>query len=262
MIINKIDKSSMDEKMVTIVNKIKDNAVNIVSYQNEFKSLKSLTDMVDGITTVNVDTFNFGDFGNKLDGFNDSVLVKPIRKDILDFIVDKVTITNEQEEIATAINEILANTKACGTKAENGELTYKQIFTDLGKVKDITTSLTTVEVSRSNKDAIKNMGEKLDELDALCIVPKIASVRIAKYITGEIVGDNGIKSIMPAGYESEQKLIDIYNAAVNKVSPIDTKYSNYLNDPTSVTLDTFTNDFTSIYNTIVEVDEKLTAAGK
>ncbi|HBP43544.1 MAG TPA: hypothetical protein DD621_02540 [Clostridiales bacterium] len=261
MIINKIDKSSMDEKMVTIVNKIKDNAVNIVSYQNEFKSLKSLTDMVDGITTVNVDTFNFGDFGNKLDGFNDSVLVKPIRKDILDFIVDKVTITNEQEEIAIAINEILANTKVCGTKAENGELTYKQIFTDLGKVKYITTSLTTVEVSRSNKDAIKNMGEKLDELDALCIVPKTASVRIAKYITGEIVGENGIKSIMPAGYESKPELVAIYNAAVDKVSPIDTKYDNYLNDPTSVTLDTFANDFTSIYNTIVEVDEKLTTAG-
>lgn len=262
MVINKIDKSSMDTTMVNIVEKIKNNVDNVTSYENEFASLKTLVDLVDGITTVDVDTFDFGGFGGTLDGFNNSVLIKPVRKDILDFIVDKVTINNEKSEIATAISEILANTKECGTKAENGQLTYRQIFADLGKVKDLTSSLTTVEVSRENKEVISNLGQKLDELDALCIVPKTASVRIAKYITGEIIGDNGFKQIMPSGYESDETLQKIYNDAISEVTPIDTKYANYLNAPESTTLGTFTNDFNSIYNTLVQVDASLTTAEK
>ena len=102
----------------------------------------------------------------------------------------------------------------------------------------------------------------MDELDALCIVPKTASVRIAKYITGEIIGDNGFKQIMPSGYESNETLKGIYDYAISEVTPIDTKYANYLNAPESTTLDTFTNDFNSIYNTLVQADASLTAAGK
>ena len=50
-------------------------------------------------------------------------------------------------------------------------------------------------------------------------------LRIAKYITGEIVGDNGFKQIMPSDYESDPTLKGIYDYAISEEAAIEVKKS-------------------------------------
>ena len=270
LVINKVDTASMDSAMVTIVNKIKNNVDNLESidsatkYENEFTHIKEFVDSVNNLTSIDASTFNFTSFGVMLDGFGDSVLLKPIRKDVLNFVCDKVSdnLTGSTTEINTAITEILTETKTMADKAEQGLVTYEQIFTDLGKIKNLTSSLETVNITRTDSgfDAIKTFGETLTELKELSVVPLIAVVRIADYITDAIVGDNGIKNIMPDNYESDAVLLEVYNTVIAEVQPIGSKYQTYLNNPDGSDFD-FETDFKSIWQTVKNADQALTNAG-
>ena len=273
MVINEVDTTNMDADMVTIVNKIKD-SVNPLEqadkqnkYKSEFMHIKTFVDKVNNLTQVDVATFNFADFGTMLDGFSSSILLKPVRADVLNFVTNKAqsSLTSSVSQISTAISEILTHTNTLSAKAELGQLTYNKIFTDLGEVKDLTDGLASVEVTRSTAgfNAIEQLGVKLNGLNELVVVPTKATVRIAQYATSQIVGDNGIKSIIPAPANDSERVVleGILNTALSEIEPINTKYVNYLNSPDSTTFD-FAADFTAIKEVIVAADQALTAAGK
>ena len=199
-----------------------------------------------------------------LDSFNSSVWLKSVRSDVLVFICDKAEsgLTSSVEKLNTAITEILNNTKNLGEEVEEGTLTYNDIFTDFGSINDLIDSLESVNITRTDDGllTVKTFGETLNDLQELCVVPTVAVVRIAEYITGEIVGDNGIKNIMPAGYETDPVLNPIYTALVNEIQPINTAYNSYLLNPDN-TVFNFETNFTAIYNKIIEADQTLIAAG-
>ena len=273
MVINEVDTTSMDADMVAIVNKIKD-SVNPLEqadkqnkYKLEFMHIKTFVDKVNNLTQVDVATFNFAEFGTMLDGFNTSILLKPVRADVLNFVANKAqsSLTSSVSEISTAITEILTHTKTLSAKAELGQLTYNEIFTDLGEVKDLTDGLASVEVTRTTDgfNAIEQLGVKLNGLKELVVVPNVAVVRIAQYATGQIVGDNGIKAIIPTPQNDSERVVleNILNTALSGVEPINTKYVNYLANPDSTTFD-FATDFASIKSLIEVADQALTSAGK
>ena len=273
MVINKVDTSQMDSDMVTIVNKIKESVNQLEAankqnkYKSEFEHIKTFVDKVNNLTQVDVSTFNFSEFGTMLDGFSSSILLKPVRADVLNFVANKAqsSLTSSVSQISTAITEILTHTKTLSAQAEAGTLTYNTIFTDLGEVKNLTDGLASVEVTRSTAgfNAIEQLGVKLNGLKELVVVPTTAVVRIAQYATSQIVGDNGIKTIIPAPQNETERvqLESILNTALSEIEPINTKYVNYLSNPDSTTFD-FAADFTSIKNVIVLADQALTKAGK
>lgn len=268
--ISKVDTTSMDSEIVEIIEEIKSNVddIELVNLQNkykiEFEYLEMFIEEFESLTSVDVATFNFAEFGDMLDSFNSSVWLKSVRSDVLVFICDKAEsgLTSSVEKLNTAITEILNNTKNLGEEVEEGTLTYNDIFTDFGSLNDLINSLETVEITRTDDGllTVKTFGETLNDLQELCVVPTVAAVRIAEYITGEIVGDNGIKNIMPAGYETDPVLNPIYTALVNEIQPINTAYNSYLLNPDN-TVFNFETDFTAIYNKIIEADQALIAAG-
>lgn len=260
MILNEVDTTSMDADMVAILEKMKLNCGNITNYENEFTLLEDFVDTVDNLTTVDVNTFDFAGFGAKMDGYKNSALIGPVRTDILEFIVNKVTITSSKPDIQTSIDNILDYTIECGNKVETQELTYTQIFTDLGKLKDLTDSFTNVDVERDNPNSIKMLGEKLNELNELCIVPTSEVVRIGKYVTTEIVSDTGLKSIIPSEHLNNEQIKEIYDSSIEKVEELKTKYSNYLEN-IDTTQFNFATDFELIKNSIINIDDALKGLG-
>jgi hypothetical protein len=130
----------------------------------------------------------------------------------------------------------------------------------LDKLKDLTSSFTTVTVERDNTTGITTLGAKLDELNSLCIVPTTEAVRIAKYITDEIVGDNGVKAIVPSEHINNPAVKPVYDDAISDVTALNTKYVNYLANPDATVFD-FANDFAVITNCITEVDAALDGVG-
>lgn len=260
MVINKVDTSSMDDDMVTIVEKIKTNVDTITNYEAEFTYLDDFVDTVDGLTEVDIDTFDFAGFGAKLDSYASSKLLGPIRADVLTFVIDRVEITNEKADIQTAINNILLATKQSSTKVNAGTLTYAKVFTDLDTLTDLTDSFNTVTVSRTNTTAITDLGTKLNTLNGLCIVPQTESARIAKYITNEILGPNGVQSIVDETYRSHEVVGPVYTEAISDVTALNTKYTNYISNPTADVFD-YAADFEIIADNIEAIDAALTAAG-
>ena len=268
--ISEVDTTQMDSEIVEIIEEIKNNvdSIETVDLQNkykiEFEYLELFIEKFESLTSVDVETFNFGEFGTMLDAFNSSLWLKSVRSDVLVFICDKAqnSLTSTVSELSTAITEILENTKNLGELVEEGELTYNKIFEDFGSINDLIDSLESVNITRTDDGllTIKTFGETLNDLQELCVVPTVAAVRIAEYITGEIIGDNGIKNIMPAGFESDPVLSPIYTTLVNEIQPINNAYNNYLENPDDTTFN-FELDFTAIYNKVIEADNALTAAG-
>lgn len=266
MVINKVDTTNMDEKMVQIINKIKANVSTIVSYKDEFTILDDFITTVDGLVSVDVDTFEFGEFGSKLDSYANSKLIGNVRSDVLSFIVDMVVIENGQSEIATAINEILANTKLLGAKAQNGEITFNTIFSEIGLLKSKTTALESISISKQNHN-VTSFGTILDELNALNIVPTVAAVRIAKCATSQIVGINGVDNIMPDYSDSPYatQINEVYNTAMSDISAINAEYTSYIakveNNENPTNTFNFAEDFETINNTINSIIAVLQTAG-
>lgn len=256
MILNQVDTTDMDADIINILTTMKSNCANIVGYKNEFELLGDFVDTVTDVTNVYFDTFDFDSFGTKMDSYKNSALICPVRKNVLQYIISKVELTNTKQDIQTAIDNILAYTVQCGDKAEAGQLTYSQIFNDLGKLSKLTDAFTTVTVSRDNTQAITTLGKNLDELNALCVVPTTESVRIAKYITDELVGEKGIKSIIDQKYLENEQVKTVYEQAVTNVKTLNTKYANYLDTPDETSFN-FEQDFEIITNSIKEVQDKL-----
>lgn len=273
MVINKVDTSSMDSDMVSIVNKIKNNVETLElankqnKYKSEFEHIKTFVDKVNNLTQVDVATFEFGEFGTMLDGFSNSILLAPIRTDVLNFVVNKAqsSLTSTVTKISDAITEILTHTKLLSANVDAGTLTYNKIFTDLGSVKNLTDSLATVEVNRTADgiNAITQIGTTLDSLNSLVVVPQIAAVRIAEYATSTIVGDDGVKAIMPTPQNTteEAQLNAIYNTAIENIQPIHNSYTSYIANPDSTQFN-FASDFATISGVIKSADEALVSLGK
>ena len=254
MIVSELDTSNMDDDMVTIVDKIKNNCDNIENYEAEFTTLDDFMDTVEGLKSVDVEAFNFAGFGAKLDSYATSKLIGPIRSDVLKFIVDKVEISSTEPDIQTAINNILQNAKDCAAKADAGTMTYTAIFTDLGKLKDLTDSFANVEVDRNNPDAIVAVGGKLNELGSLCIVPEKEVARIAKFVTGKMVGpDSGVQSMIPEEHRTNTVVQTAYNSAVSVITELNEKYTDCV-DGTITTTINYIEDFTVIKEHIIEID--------
>ena len=104
------------------------------------------------------------------------------------------------------------------------------------------------------------LGEKLNELNELCIVPTSEVVRIGKYVTTEIVGDTGLKSIIPSEHLNNEQIKEIYDSSIEKVEELKTKYSNYLEN-IDTTQFNFATDFEVIKNSIINIDDALKGLG-
>lgn len=262
LVINKVNTSTMDADMVTIINKIKNNASNITNFETEFTYLDEFVNEVENLTSVNVETFEFAKFGRMLDGYSTSVLLGNVRSDVVTFIVNKVTITNAEQQIQTAINEILQNTILMGKKAENGEITFETLFSELGQLKSQTDNFANITFTKDNYD-VSQFGTMLDNLNSLNIVPTISSVRIAKFITGKFVGENGIKQFIKdySTHEAKDEIDNTINEVMSQIINIDTSYQNYITsyeqNENPTTEFNFTNDFNEINTIASTMVEKL-----
>ncbi len=266
MVINKLDTSSFDPEMIEIVNEIKNNVQNIVSYQTELKKLDEFVSEVENLKTIDINTFNFEGFGEMLDSFNDSVLLSSIRSNVLTFIVDKVEIESNEAEINSAISDILNNTKQLGNQAEQGTILFKTIFKEIGSLKTELDKFGNITFTKDNYN-VSGFGTLIKNLDDLNIVPTIASVRIAKCVTGKITGSNGFVSLIPDYSSSPYKdAIDkVYNQAMAKFEEVDNKYrafiTSYEANENPTTTFNFVSDFNELNTVINSVVEALTQAG-
>ncbi len=266
MVINQLDTSSFDPEMIEIVNEIKNNVQNIISYQTELKKLDEFVSEVENLKTIDINTFNFEGFGEMLDGFNDSVLLSSIRSNVLTFIVDKVEIESNEAEINSAISDILNNTKQLGNQAEQGTILFKTIFKEIGSLKTELDKFGNITFTKDNYN-VSGFGTLIKNLDDLNIVPTIASVRIAKCVTGKITGSNGFVSLIPDYSSSPYKdAIDkVYNQAMAKFEEVDNKYkafiTSYEANENPTTTFNFVSDFNELNTVINSVVEALTQAG-
>lgn len=266
MVINKLDTSSFDPEMIEIVNEIKNNVQNITSYETELKKLDEFVSEVENLKTIDINTFNFEGFGEMLDSFNDSVLLSSIRSNVLTFIVNKVEIESNEAEINSAISDILNNTKQLGNQAEQGTILFKTIFKEIGSLKTELDKFGNITFTKDNYN-VSGFGTLIKNLDDLNIVPTIASVRIAKCVTGKIIGPNGFKSLIPDYSSSQNKeVIDqAYNQAMAKFEEVDNKYrvfiTSYEAEENPTTTFNFEQDFTELNTVIDAVVEELTQAG-
>ncbi len=259
MIFNKVDTTSFDDGMEAIFDTMKDNCRNIVNFELEFVLLDDFIDTVNGLTTVSFDSFNFVSFGTKMDDYGASATIGPARSDIMNFIVNKITLTNDKPAIQTAITNILNETKNCSAKVTAGTLTYVKVFTDLKELKNLTTALTTVTVNRNNVSAINTLGAKLDELNALVIVPEIEAVRIAKYVVDEIDANmSTLLSDVDETIRNDSMVQDLFSQVVGRVEELQTSYNNYLTaEAPEEKATTFAEDFNDIANYITEINAKI-----
>lgn len=266
MVINKLDTSSFDPEMIEIVNEIKNNVQNITSYETELKKLDEFVSEVENLKTIDINTFNFEGFGEMLDSFNDSVLLSSIRSNVLTFIVDKVEIESNEAEINSAISDILNNTKQLGNQAEQGTILFKTIFKEIGSLKTELDKFGNITFTKDNYN-VSGFGTLIKNLDDLNIVPTIASVRIAKCVTGKISSPNGFVSLIPDYSSSQYKeVIDqAYNQAMAKFEEVDNKYrafiTSYEAEENPTTTFNFEQDFTELNTVIDAVVEALTQAG-
>ena len=266
MVINKLDTSSFDPEMIEIVNEIKNNVQNITSYETELKKLDEFVSEVENLKTIDINTFNFEGFGEMLDGFNDSVLLSSIRSNVLTFIVDKVEIESNEAEINSAISDILNNTKQLGNQAEQGTILFKTIFKEIGSLKTELDKFGNITFTKDNYN-VSGFGTLIKNLDDLNIVPTIASVRIAKCVTGKITSPNGFVGLIPDYSSSQNKeVIDqAYNQAMAKFEEVDNKYRAFIisyeaNENPTTTFN-FVSDFNELNTVINSVVEALTQAG-
>ena len=266
MVINKLDTSSFDPEMIEIVNEIKNNVQNITSYETELKKLDEFVSEVENLKTIDINTFNFEGFGEMLDSFNDSVLLSSIRSNVLTFIVDKVEIESNEAEINSAISDILNNTKQLGNQAEQGTILFKTIFKEIGSLKTELDKFVNITFTKDNYN-VSGFGTLIKNLDDLNIVPTIASVRIAKCVTGKISSPNGFVGLIPDYSSSQNKeVIDqAYNQAMAKFEEVDNKYrafiTSYEAEENPTTTFNFEQDFTELNTVIDAVVEALTQAG-
>ena len=266
MVINKLDTSSFDPEMIEIVNEIKNNVQNITSYETELKKLDEFVSEVENLKTIDINTFNFEGFGEMLDSFNDSVLLSSIRSNVLTFIVDKVEIESNEAEINSAISDILNNTKQLGNQAEQGTILFKTIFKEIGSLKTELDKFGNITFTKDNYN-VSGFGTLIKNLDDLNIVPTIASVRIAKCVTGKITSPNGFVGLIPDYSSSQNKeVIDqAYNQAMAKFEEVDNKYrafiTSYEAEENPTTTFNFEQDFTELNTVIDAVVEALTQAG-
>lgn len=266
MVINKLDTSSFDPEMIEIVNEIKNNVQNIISYQTELKKLDEFVSEVENLKTIDINTFNFEGFGEMLDSFNDSVLLSSIRSNVLTFIVDKVEIESNEAEINSAISDILNNTKQLGNQAEQGTILFKTIFKEIGSLKTELDKFGNITFTKDNYN-VSGFGTLIKNLDDLNIVPTIASVRIAKCVTGKITGKNGFVSLVPDYSSSPYKdaIDQAYNQAMAKFEEVDNKYrafiTSYEANENPTTTFNFVSDFNELNTVINSVVEALTQAG-
>lgn len=266
MVINKLDTSSFDPEMIEIVNEIKNNVQNITSYETELKKLDEFVSEVENLKTIDINTFNFEGFGEMLDSFNDSVLLSSIRSNVLTFIVDKVEIESNEAEINSAISDILNNTKQLGNQAEQGTILFKTIFKEIGSLKTELDKFGNITFTKDNYN-VSGFGTLIKNLDDLNIVPTIASVRIAKCVTGKIIGPNGFKSLVPDYSSSPYKdaINQAYNQAMAKFEEVDNKYkafiTSYEANENPTTTFNFVSDFNELNTVINSVVEALTQAG-
>lgn len=266
MVINKLDTSSFDPEMIEIVNEIKNNVQNITSYETELKKLDEFVSEVENLKTIDINTFNFEGFGEMLDGFNDSVLLSSIRSNVLTFIVDKVEIESNEAEINSAISDILNNTKQLGNQAEQGTILFKTIFKEIGSLKTELDKFGNITFTKDNYN-VSSFGTLIKNLDDLNIVPTIASVRIAKCVTGKITSPNGFVSLIPDYSSSPYKdaIDEVYNQAMAKFEEVDNKYkafiTSYEANENPTTTFNFVSDFNELNTVINSVVEALTQAG-
>ena len=266
MVINKLDTSSFDPEMIEIVNEIKNNVQNITSYETELKKLDEFVSEVENLKTIDINTFNFEGFGEMLDSFNDSVLLSSIRSNVLTFIVDKVEIESNEAEINSAISDILNNTKQLGNQAEQGTILFKTIFKEIGSLKTELDKFGNITFTKDNYN-VSSFGTLIKNLDDLNIVPTIASVRIAKCVTGKITSPNGFVSLIPDYSSSPYKdaIDEVYNQAMAKFEEVDNKYrafiTSYEANENPTTTFNFVSDFNELNTVINSVVEALTQAG-
>lgn len=106
LIIGKVDTTDFPTDLVNIINKIKNNVDNIVSYQNEFEYLEKFVDKTNELKVIEVETFDFVGFGAFLDEFDNSVLLGNVRHDVVIMLLNEAEKATTDAELKEMINDI------------------------------------------------------------------------------------------------------------------------------------------------------------
>ena len=256
MILNKVDTSALEPKMISVLDKIKGNVENIESYRSEFKTLENFIDRADTLATENYKTFDYVKFGEDLDYYGNSKLLGNVRHDIVEYMVDKIEFS-DSSEFETATNEILEEFKLESQNVALGTNTYTNIFTEVQTIQDNLESLETI--TGGVKDAgytTKNYGKTINEMNALTIVPTSAAVRIADSVAKQLRSVDGIPSLIPTGTnvsDMSQEVQDAYEDCNNTILAKEDYYGDYVSGqlPPDTVFD-FEQDF-------AEIDGKINA---
>ena len=143
---------------------------------------------------------------------------------------------------------------------------FKTIFKEIGSLKTELDKFGNITFTKDNYN-VSGFGTLIKNLDDLNIVPTIASVRIAKCVTGKITSPNGFVSLIPDYSSSPYKdaIDEVYNQAMAKFEEVDNKYrafiTSYEANENPTTTFNFVSDFNELNAVIDSVVEALTQAG-
>lgn len=192
MILKEAQTSTADAELKEMIGDIRAEVPKITSYEREFTHLKNFVDIRSDIASGSINGLK--SFGAKLDQMGNSILLRPIRYRMFAKLLKQTTITEtSKNDVTDSINDINAQTLVCAQKAEKGEfakdgktvMTYVLIFSEFEGLSDIFNVLKQVNITQDNYE-LTPFGTCLDNLSALNIVPKKATVRMHKFVLTEI----------------------------------------------------------------------------
>lgn len=254
MLLNEAEKATTDAELKEMINDIKEAVPNITSYEEEFKHLQEFINVRDDLTNGSITGISW--IGKKLDQFGESVLLRPIRFKLFEKLLKQTTITEGEiaTDVAIALNDVNAQTRACALMAENGELanngkvmTYTLIFTEFENLGEIFDTLKEVRITKDNY-VLNPFGTCLDKLSTLNVVPQKATVRMHKFVLTElrtiITGDGWYADVVS---NATQEINEAYTALNTKLTNGINECATYLDVVNSGNVATFNKAFVSEY---------------
>ncbi len=207
VLVNAVDdfaKDITDLDTLKIVNKIKTIIVETtdLSYKQEIVALNTL---INEITRIDIDNFNYARFGRMLDEFDissdvrPSVIISPIRADLVKLIIGKIDTTDFPQDLVDIINKIKSNV--------DNITNYQNEFTYLKKFVDKAEELKVIEVATFD---FVGFGAFLDEFDNSVLLGNV------RHDVVVMILNEAEKST--DDQELKEMIIDIKNAVPNITS--------------------------------------------
>ena len=229
LIINKVDTTDFPDKLVTIINKIKNNVDNIVSYEKEFKYLKKFVDKTEELKNIEVTEFDFVGFGAFLDEFDDSALLGNIRGEIVIMILDSAEESTTDAELKGYISDM--------KEAVPNIASYEQEFTALKNFIDIREDITNASITN-----IGWFGKKLDDFGESVLLRSIRYKLFEKLLNQAVLSEENMNSEIV-------KAINEINAQT-KVCALKAENKELANNGLVMTYELIFNEFGGLKNEI------------